>query len=426
MPTPWTAETLWPAQGEQIVAASLLARKARLEFELVARVILHQALHYILGSPESSGYPANGIVRSISHHRTFDSAAECLAALKQLFAGQTVTTEARGFQPGGSEVRKPKSVPKFLFRGEPDLYPTTLPGCSRLANDDSLDSTDREQLSTMVGAMCQWLSSPESNFFISEHHAEGLLQHLGLPTRYIDFSEDPEVALAFAVGGRTYTDGRRARICLLDVVRGKDEGRGCVAQFRDHLWCERARRQKAYGYGPIRFQDLKEGEACEEVGLRWFEFGISRTDVDLFEPRYRALLDENSDSCAGVLRVMINDYAIEAGPLRVPVAQWLTSRVPTAPLIARIVSFYEGQLSHRPKDLEFLPPKDYPCDPDEERRCSVECWSDPSRSCFEDEPVPTHDRNIWRFRQLIHKVGMDQIHSTGADSEGTSTPASSP
>ncbi len=61
MPTPWTAETLWPAQGEQIVAASLLARKARLEFELVARVILHQALHYILGSPESSGYPASTI-----------------------------------------------------------------------------------------------------------------------------------------------------------------------------------------------------------------------------------------------------------------------------------------------------------------------------------------------------------------------------
>ena len=58
MPTPWTAETLWPAQGEQIVAASLLARKARLEFELVARVILHQALHYILVSPESSGYQA--------------------------------------------------------------------------------------------------------------------------------------------------------------------------------------------------------------------------------------------------------------------------------------------------------------------------------------------------------------------------------
>ena len=63
MPTPWTAETLWPAQGEQIVAASLLARKARLEFELVARVILHQALHYILGSPESSGYPANGFLK---------------------------------------------------------------------------------------------------------------------------------------------------------------------------------------------------------------------------------------------------------------------------------------------------------------------------------------------------------------------------
>ena len=84
MPTPWTAETLWPAQGEQIVAASLLARKVRLEFELVARVILHQALHYILGSPESSGYPAYEVLQ-VSPNADLDTIQRVYRLLAQRY-----------------------------------------------------------------------------------------------------------------------------------------------------------------------------------------------------------------------------------------------------------------------------------------------------------------------------------------------------
>ena len=58
MPATGTAKTVWPAQRKQIVAASLLAGEARLEIELVARIILHEGAYYILGPPESSGYPA--------------------------------------------------------------------------------------------------------------------------------------------------------------------------------------------------------------------------------------------------------------------------------------------------------------------------------------------------------------------------------
>ena len=52
-----TAESVRPAQGEQIVATGFFGGETRLELKQIARVILHEATYYILGSPESSGYP---------------------------------------------------------------------------------------------------------------------------------------------------------------------------------------------------------------------------------------------------------------------------------------------------------------------------------------------------------------------------------
>ena len=57
MPASRTAETLRPAQRGQIVATGLFAGEACLELEQVAWIILHEGAYYILGSPESSGYP---------------------------------------------------------------------------------------------------------------------------------------------------------------------------------------------------------------------------------------------------------------------------------------------------------------------------------------------------------------------------------
>ena len=57
MPAARTAESVRPAQGEQIVATGFFGGETRLELKQIARVILHEATYYILGSPESSGYP---------------------------------------------------------------------------------------------------------------------------------------------------------------------------------------------------------------------------------------------------------------------------------------------------------------------------------------------------------------------------------
>ena len=57
MPASRTAETLRPVQRGQIVATGPFAGEACLELEQVAWIILHKGAYYILGLPESSGYP---------------------------------------------------------------------------------------------------------------------------------------------------------------------------------------------------------------------------------------------------------------------------------------------------------------------------------------------------------------------------------
>ena len=52
-----TAETVRPAQPEQILPAGLLTAKTGLELYQVLRVIFHLPAYYILGLPESTGYP---------------------------------------------------------------------------------------------------------------------------------------------------------------------------------------------------------------------------------------------------------------------------------------------------------------------------------------------------------------------------------
>ena len=76
-----TAETVRPAQPEQILPAGLLTAKTGLELCQVLRVIFHLQAYYILGLPESTGYPSiigsdsTAIARSRCGRRTAPTAA---------------------------------------------------------------------------------------------------------------------------------------------------------------------------------------------------------------------------------------------------------------------------------------------------------------------------------------------------------------
>src|ERR1022692_3324998 len=66
-----TPKPSWPAQAEQILSAGLLAAKPRFEFRKSPGIVLHHlfhgSLHYLLWSPESSGYPSTTkLLRQIS------------------------------------------------------------------------------------------------------------------------------------------------------------------------------------------------------------------------------------------------------------------------------------------------------------------------------------------------------------------------
>jgi len=48
-----TDKTIWPSQGQDIFATSLIGRKTAFKFNLVSRIILHASTHYMLGAVES-------------------------------------------------------------------------------------------------------------------------------------------------------------------------------------------------------------------------------------------------------------------------------------------------------------------------------------------------------------------------------------
>jgi hypothetical protein len=176
--------------------------------------------------------------------------------LQEMFAHATVKIPAIDVQPDGSRIETLPPVPRYLFRGEPDQYPDCLPAWFRLDRSHELDRDDRLEVRLVTERAINWFCSPESNFNLPEHHASGLVQHLGLPTRYIDFSADPEIAATFALGNCP-APNRRAAICVLDVKTAIDSRCGRITELINHPWCERAKRQTAHGFAPLLFSDLR-------------------------------------------------------------------------------------------------------------------------------------------------------------------------
>lgn len=203
---------------------------------------------------------------------TFKNVGQCTAFLKEYFSG-TIDISAVEVQRDGSHLSKKRTVPRYLFRGEDcdrSVYESTVSAWRRLRRDKNLDDKDRSEIDAITRSIVNWFCLPESRFDLQKHDAFGLVQHLGLPTEYLDFSADPEVAGAFAVGN-LQNSNRRAAICVLDVQKAIEHGR--LAEFCQHPWCERARRQQAYGYEPPEgIDDLKSPEGIAKAGLWWFEF----------------------------------------------------------------------------------------------------------------------------------------------------------
>ena len=107
---------------------------------------------------------------------------DCLPAMRD---------EARARMPSASLPE----LPPFLYRGESGLYPETRSSLARLARDPVMSSRGLEQIMEITEAARAFLVQ---NWRFSELEASGFLQHYGLPTDWLDLTDDLSVAASFA------------------------------------------------------------------------------------------------------------------------------------------------------------------------------------------------------------------------------------
>jgi hypothetical protein len=296
----------------------------------------------------------------------FNSLADCLSFLTEHFPkSATEIQNAIGENPDGSQITESRRVPRYLFRGESERYPTCRPAICRLS-DHGFDPCDQAELIRVVKEAVDWFGSNENNFALSSRDAEGLVQHLGLPTRYLDFSADPNIAAAFGVGD-SHQSCRPAAICVLDVQKAINSQCGQIAEFENHRWCERAKRQAAYGFAPLSFGDLRLPEATDQAGLWWFDVTIQARDIERFHGKLEELLDARSDPVSGLVRFATNLYVAKNGKLGPAVANWISEKTPMVPILGNRVSSGE---------VEFLrPDRLQRWSEEREREMSLRYWS---------------------------------------------------
>jgi hypothetical protein len=304
------------------------------------------------------------------YDRTFGSVSECVGFLTDRFANETCQVVPQ-LPPGAARgISAPKTVPRYLFRGECGDYPTTLPSIDRL-DDTSLDVPDRQQIIRLVRSIANWLQSPDSGFSLSEWDAQGTVQHLGLPTDYIDFTRSIDVAAAFASCSGIEAQGS---ICVLDEHCVNTDKEAHIAKLHPHDFLKRADRQKGVGVAHLRLRDLKSQEGIAAFGARWFSFRIDDLDRERYADKYRSLLDIDSDPTVGLLRWPVNMYVADIEKLHPRVAQFCADRIPMAPLVGRAHTLHDPD--GLPKDFDFLLPRDYVTwDDAHERIHSLRLWS---------------------------------------------------
>ncbi len=165
--------------------------------------------------------------------------------------------------------------------------------------------------------------------WMSQAFAEGACQHYGLPTDFIDFTADLDVAGFFA--DYPNTGGHEGGIAVLDLKRAaQDSGSGLLLiDLTRHPWARRPSRQSAYGVSDdLVTSDFKDPDVCKKLGIEWYGFRKNKV-AESPENVARAahLLAATDDVMAGVILLAVDEYVEQEGPLTSSVAAWLATRL---------------------------------------------------------------------------------------------------
>jgi hypothetical protein len=247
--------------------------------------------------------------------------AGCLREVRRYFpSGQMIQCELS--TPSGVV---PHPAPRYLYRGECGLFPTTESSHARI--ERVLDGRERDSLRRVVDAL-RWVFK-QDGYDNSEWDTEGLLEHYGVPTGIVNVTSSLDVAAAFAASG----DSDRGRICILTKPY---RGGASFVDYTAHPWAERALRQKAFGIRPTGFTDLKSREADLRLGAVWVEFPLTALDREIGQWRRNDLVDASNDPHSAMVRGEVNHFVERFGKLPHGVARCLAERMPMVPLLHKV------------------------------------------------------------------------------------------
>jgi hypothetical protein len=307
------------------------------------------------------------------YKRQFPTLTACVEYLRARYP-RTSLVGSRDIDTGEMEPRA--RFPRWLFRGEPECFPSSTSALVRLRASSPAWSDEVEMVADFVHRhvvhqlVLPYLSEVETITNLqwlgvaATYEGLAFCQHYGLPTALIDFTSSLRVAAGFAVATAHRPAARPwGRIAVLDVMRSRSCSQ--IWDFRD-LSPTRAARQRAYGLYVAGHADLCAADVRRRLGLVWYRFRRDPSDERPWLRGFDRLLATTDDRLAGWVRHGIAMHVREHGALDSETAAFLASRVPMVPLLARITSRGRGS---------FVEPTAVPFDPLREHRRSLRDWT---------------------------------------------------
>jgi hypothetical protein len=257
----------------------------------------------------------------VATENRYNTLTELVACLKDKFEEKFIYSSTKDIEGREGTV---KSIPAFLFRGESALYDRSLTSMQRMKMDPRLTMYDKDILEHISVYTC---SEIIRQLGIVELYSSAYVQHYGLYSELVDFTEDIDTCMRFATNPDC--PAGPGRIAVLDVKKAIQNA--IIVDLAYHPFASRARRQKAYGIWNRTYADIKDENCIAEMGLVWYEF--ERNDAP---PLINAMdvYNVTDDVFAGVISLIIDAYIRKHGRIRAETAEILAQRINRVPLFA--------------------------------------------------------------------------------------------
>ena len=203
----------------------------------------------------------------VTHH--FDSLEEAVRELSGLYSNQMIDLPLLDWQtnqPIGN-----RQIPRFLFRGESGVHPTTVSSRARLEQKfaDQKWTAQRQKMTDLIMYSAEVLSrllrKPDP------HEVVGFLQHYGLPTATMDLSGLLDVAAFFSSFGAA----DRVKLIAVIPVQSLIRHRRRLADLRGGQLGERPDKQHAFVVFQQIDDDYKSAQTCGLLDVKWYSFLVT-------------------------------------------------------------------------------------------------------------------------------------------------------